>query len=48
MALRSEKASGPDKDRLLRMQLAYDVAKMGRQACSIGVKWLSRQRREPT
>ncbi|MGD0128987.1 MAG: HigA family addiction module antitoxin [Terriglobia bacterium] len=27
MALRIEKAFGPDMDRLLRMQLAYDVAK---------------------
>jgi plasmid maintenance system antidote protein VapI len=27
MALRMEKASGPDMDHLLRMQLAYDVAK---------------------
>jgi addiction module HigA family antidote len=27
MALRIEKAFGPDMDHLLRMQLAYDVAK---------------------
>jgi antitoxin HigA-1 len=29
MALRSEKAFGPDMDQLLRMQLAYDGAKRG-------------------
>ena len=38
MALRIEKAFGPDMDHLLRMQLAYDVAKMRRQARSIAVK----------
>jgi len=27
MALRIDKAFGPDRDHLLRMQLAYDVAK---------------------
>src|SRR5450432_1729375 len=31
MALRIEKAFGPDMDHLLRMQLAYDVAKTRRQ-----------------
>src|ERR1700685_449404 len=38
MALRIEKAFGPDMDHLLRMQLAYDVAKTRRQARSIAVK----------
>jgi plasmid maintenance system antidote protein VapI len=38
MALRIEKAFGPDMDHLLRMQLAYDVAKMRQQARSIAVK----------
>ena len=38
MALRIEKAFGPDMDHLLRMQLAYDVAKTRQQARSIGVK----------
>jgi antitoxin HigA-1 len=32
MALRIEKAFGPDMDHLLRMQLAYDVAQMRRRA----------------
>ena len=38
MALRIEKAFGPDMDHLLRMQLAYDVAKTRRQARDIAVK----------
>jgi len=38
MALRIEKAFGPGMDHLLRMQLAYDVAKMRRQARSIAVR----------
>lgn len=38
MALRIEKAFGPCMDHLLRMQLAYDVAKMRRQARNIAVK----------
>ena len=38
MALRIEKAFGPDMDHVLRMQLAYDVAKTGRQARSIAIK----------
>lgn len=38
MALRIEKAFGPDMDHLLRMQLAYDVAKMRQQARSIAVR----------
>lgn len=38
MALRIEKAFGPDMDHLLRMQLAHDIAKMRQQARSIAVK----------
>jgi addiction module HigA family antidote len=38
MALRIEKAFGPDMDHLLRMQLAYDVAKTRQHARSIVVK----------
>lgn len=38
MALRIEKAFGPDMDHLLRMQLSYDVAKTRRQARSVVVK----------
>ena len=38
MALRIEKAFGPDMDHLLRMQVAYDVAKMRRQSDRINVK----------
>jgi len=38
MALRIEKAFGPDMDHLLRMQLAFDVAKTRQQARSIVVK----------
>ena len=37
MALRIEKAFGPDMDHLLRMQLAYDVAKTRRQTRGIAV-----------
>ncbi len=38
MALRIEKAFGPDMDHLLRMQLAYDVAQTRRRSRSIAVK----------
>lgn len=38
MALRIEKAFGPDMDHLLRMQLAYDVAETRHRAREIGVK----------
>jgi len=38
MALRIEKAFGPDMDHLLRMQLAHDVAKTREHARSIDVK----------
>ena len=38
MALRIEKAFGPDMDHLLRMQLAYDVAKTREHASDIPVE----------
>jgi len=38
MALRIEKAFGPDMNHLLRMQLAYDVAKMREHARDISIK----------
>jgi antitoxin HigA-1 len=38
MALRIEKAFGPDMNHLLRMQLAYDVAKTRERARDIAVK----------
>jgi addiction module HigA family antidote len=38
MALRIEKAFGPDMNHLLRMQLAYDVAKTRQQSGDIAVK----------
>lgn len=38
MALRIEKAFGPDMNHLLRMQLAYDVAKTREHACEIDAK----------
>ena len=38
MALRIEKAFGPDMDHLLRMQLAYDVAKTRKHASDIAIK----------
>jgi len=38
MALRIEKAFGPDMDHLLRMQLAYDVAKTRERAQDISVE----------
>jgi len=38
MALRIEKAFGPDMNHLLRMQLAYDVAKTRERAREIDVK----------
>jgi addiction module HigA family antidote len=38
MALRIEKAFGPDMDHLLRMQLAYDVAKTREHARDIPIK----------
>ena len=37
MALRIEKAFGPDMNHLLRMQLAYDVAKTRRHSRDIAV-----------
>jgi plasmid maintenance system antidote protein VapI len=38
MALRIEKGFGPDMDHLLRMQLAYDVAKTREHARDIAIK----------
>jgi addiction module HigA family antidote len=38
MALRTEKAFGPDMNHLLRMQLAYDVAQMRQHARNIRVQ----------
>jgi addiction module HigA family antidote len=38
MALRIEKAFGPDMDHLLRMQLAYAVAKTRQHSRAISVK----------
>ena len=38
MALRIEKAFGPDMDHLLRMQLAYDVAQTRERARDISIK----------
>jgi antitoxin HigA-1 len=38
MALRIEKAFGPDMNHLLRMQLAYDVAQTRRHSRDITVK----------
>ena len=38
MALRIEKAFGPDMDHLLRMQLAYDVARTRQQASDIKIR----------
>jgi len=38
MALRIEKAFGPDMDHLLHMQLAYDVAKTRRQTREIPIR----------
>jgi plasmid maintenance system antidote protein VapI len=38
MALRIEKAFGPDMNHLLRMQLAYDVAKTREHSHDIGIK----------
>jgi addiction module HigA family antidote len=38
MALRIEKAFGPDMDYLLRMQVAYEVAKTRRETRGIGIK----------
>ena len=38
MALRIEKAFGPDMNHLLRMQLAYDVAKAREHASEIDVE----------
>ena len=38
MALRIEKAFGPDMDHLLRMQLSYDVARTRQQARDIKIK----------
>lgn len=38
MALRVEKAFGPQMDHLLRMQLAYDVAKTRERAKNISIE----------
>ena len=38
MALRIEKAFGPEMDHLLRMQLAYDVAKTRDRAKNISIE----------
>jgi addiction module HigA family antidote len=38
MALRIEKAFGPEMDHLLRMQLAYDVSKTRKHAKSLSIK----------
>jgi addiction module HigA family antidote len=38
MALRIEKGLGPDMDRLLRMQLAYNVAQVRRHSRGIAIK----------
>jgi addiction module HigA family antidote len=38
MALRIEKAFGPQMDRLLRMQLAYDVARARERAKNISIE----------
>ena len=38
MALRIQKAFGPDVDHLLRMQVAYDVAQIRKRAKAIKVK----------
>ncbi len=38
MALRIEKAFGPEMDHLLRMQLAYDVAQQRRRTREVDVK----------
>src|SRR6202162_2109829 len=38
MALRIEKAFGPDMDHLLRMQLAYDVAQTRQHSRDIAIK----------
>jgi addiction module HigA family antidote len=38
MALRIEKAFGPDMEHLLRMQLAYDVARVRERGRGTGVK----------
>ncbi|MEO7142393.1 MAG: HigA family addiction module antitoxin [Bryobacteraceae bacterium] len=44
MALRIEKAFGPDMEHLLRMQLAYDVARTRKHAGGIAVKRYFRSR----
>src|SRR5579863_8786348 len=38
MALRIEKAFGPDMDHLLRIQLAYDVAQVREHARNISIR----------
>jgi plasmid maintenance system antidote protein VapI len=38
MAIRIQKAFGPDVDHLMRMQVAYDVAQVRKRAKSIKVK----------
>jgi addiction module HigA family antidote len=44
MALRIEKAFGPSMDHLMRMQLAYDLAKARRQEKALNVKRYRRRR----
>src|SRR5258707_9278334 len=47
MALRIEKAFGPDMNHLLRMQLAYDVARLREHSRDIDVKrYVPTERRE--
>ncbi len=38
MALRIEKAFGPDMDHLLRMQLAYDIAQTRQHASNLAIR----------
>lgn len=38
MALRIEKAFGPDMDHLLRMQLAYDVSRTRQHSAGLAIK----------
>lgn len=45
MALRIEKAFGPDMDHLLQMQLTYDVAKTRQRARKIAIKRYVPERR---
>ena len=43
MALRIEKAFGPKMDHLMRMQLAYDLAKARKQEKALRVKCYRRR-----